>query len=51
MVDVSRTGDRRVAGLLRVLLSPDAIRLATCQGDAFAVARLAGIQGAKRTRR
>jgi len=53
MVDVSEKAvTRRVAeASCRVLLSPETLaRLADLpKGDAFAVARLAGIQGAKRT--
>jgi cyclic pyranopterin phosphate synthase len=53
MVDVSaKPVTRRVAeASCRVLLSPaTVVRLASLpKGDAFAVARLAGIQGAKRT--
>jgi len=53
MVDVSeKPVTRRVAlASCRVLLSPETIvRLAALpKGDAFAVARIAGVQGAKRT--
>ncbi|HEY0782538.1 MAG TPA: cyclic pyranopterin monophosphate synthase MoaC [Thermoanaerobaculia bacterium] len=53
MVDVSeKPVTRRVAlASCRVLLSPETVvRLASLpKGDAFAVARIAGVQGAKRT--